>query len=60
MRKYLSRRSTETLIHAELSQVVLTGYWLYSEYAVLTYGNMPVYPRLRVKILLKFKYENVV
>ena len=30
------------------------------EYALLTYGNMPVQPRLRVKILLKFKYENIV
>ena len=29
-------------------------------YAVLTYGNMPVQPRLRVKILLKFKYEHIV
>ena len=29
-------------------------------YALLTYGNMPVQPRLRVKILLKFKYENIV
>ena len=28
--------------------------------ALLTYGNMPVQPRLRVKILLKFKYENIV
>ena len=31
-----------------------------SQYALLTYGNMPVQPRLRVKILLKFKYENIV
>ena len=30
------------------------------QYALLTYGNMPVQPRLRVKILLKFKYENIV
>ena len=30
------------------------------EYALLTYGNMPVQPRFRVKFLLKFKYENVV
>ena len=30
------------------------------EYALLTYGNMLVQPRLRVKILLKFKYENIV
>jgi len=30
------------------------------EYALLTYGNMPVQPRLRVKILLRFKYENIV
>ena len=29
-------------------------------YALLTYGNMPVQPRFRVKFLLKFKYENVV
>ena len=33
---------------------------LCSEYALLTYGNMPVQPRFRVKFLLKFKYENVV
>ena len=31
-----------------------------SQYALLTYGNMPVQPRFRVKFLLKFKYENVV
>ena len=30
------------------------------QYALLTYGNMPVQPRFRVKFLLKFKYENVV
>ena len=30
------------------------------KYALLTYGNMPVQPRFRVKFLLKFKYENVV
>ena len=41
-------------------------YWLEicpitpSLYALLTYGNMPVQPRFRVKFLLKFKYENVV
>ena len=29
-------------------------------YALLTYGNMPVQPRLRVKFFLKFKYENIV
>ena len=29
-------------------------------YALLTYGNMPVQPRFRVKFLLKFKCENVV
>ena len=31
-----------------------------SLYTLLTYGNMPVQPGLRVKILLKFKYENIV
>ena len=31
-----------------------------TQYALLTYGNMPVQPRFRVKFLLKFKYENVV
>ena len=31
-----------------------------AQYALLTYGNMPVQPRVRVKILLKFKYENIV
>ena len=30
------------------------------QYALLTYGDMPVQPRLRVKILLKFEYENIV
>ena len=30
------------------------------QYALLTYGNMPVQPRFRVKFLLKFKYGNVV
>ena len=30
-------------------------------YALLTYGNMTVQqPRLRIKILLKLKYENIV
>ena len=32
----------------------------FTQYALLTYGNMPVQPRFRVKFLLKFKYENVV
>ena len=33
---------------------------IHIQYALLTYGNMPVQPRFRVKFLLKFKYENVV
>ena len=32
----------------------------YVQYALLTYGNMPVQPLFRVKFLLKFKYENIV
>ena len=47
--------------------IVISGTPLYGQplnkdtlYALLTYGNMPVQPRFRVKFLLKFKYENVV
>ena len=40
--------------------MVSTEYFFLCQYALLTYGNMPVQPRFRVKFLLKFKYENVI
>ena len=52
--RYTEPSSSELLFNAHISPFKL---W---EYALLTYGNMPVQPRLQVKILLKFKYENIV
>ena len=49
-------RETENSAYENFGGDKQGALWYVVVYALLTYGNMPVHPRLRVKILLKFKY----
>ena len=52
--------ASQCLLPANFHQGLVYNNYAWILYALLTYGNIPVQPRFRVKFLLKFKYENVV
>ena len=54
-----TKKTTRLQFWLKFTQLKDTSYGR-RQYALLTYGNMPVQPRLRVKMFLKFKYENIV